>query len=172
MFQFAQWLQATPLSVQLQNMPLLVPIAQSIHIVAIGLLFMSVVMVVLRVLGWTGRGVSVMETERRFALWMWGALVVLVLTGLSLVISEPIRTLVTTSFWVKMGLLAVGIAAALTFQAGLRRHAGFWEDEAASRIGIRILGVATVLVWVGVIAFGRFIAYDQQILGPLSIYPY
>ena len=42
MFEFAEWLGATPLSVAIQSRLWLTPLLQSIHIVMIGIVFVSI----------------------------------------------------------------------------------------------------------------------------------
>ena len=45
-----------------------------------------------------------------------------------MVIGEPVRELVTFSFWLKMALVAIGALVAVAFQRALRRHEQRWED--------------------------------------------
>ena len=47
----AEWLQATPISVTIQSVKWVVPLLQSIHILTIGMVFVSSLMIALRVLG-------------------------------------------------------------------------------------------------------------------------
>ena len=76
-------------------------------------------------------------------------------------VGEPVRELVSFSFWLKMALVALGTLVAVAFQRALRREERRWE-EAASRGGsIRTLAVVTFLVWIAVIFLGRLIAYDH-----------
>ena len=51
MLEFAEWLQATPLSVAIQSTLWVTPLLQTIHIVMIGIVFVSMLNVALRVLG-------------------------------------------------------------------------------------------------------------------------
>ena len=48
---FAEWLQTTRLSVTIQSIDWIIPLLQSIHILMIGLVFVSILMIALRVLG-------------------------------------------------------------------------------------------------------------------------
>ncbi len=47
MLQFAEWLQSTPLSLLIQTQGWIIPILQTIHIVMIGIIFVSVLMIAL-----------------------------------------------------------------------------------------------------------------------------
>ena len=162
MNQFALWLASTPPSVFIQeHNAWAVPAIQSVHIVGIALVMGSVLMIDLRILGlaWTER--TLQQTTSRFGPWLTGSLWLLLATGLLMVVGEPVRELVTFSFWLKMALVALGAAVAVAFQRALRRHEQRWEGTLVHQRSIKALAVLTFLVWVGVIFLGRLIAYDH-----------
>ena len=163
---FVDWLASTPLSSALAKSSWIVPTTQTVHIVAIAILFSSVLMVGLRVMGWAGRGQTLEATVARFGPWFWGALIVLALTGTILIVIEPRRELLTISFWLKMSALAVAIAIAVVFLRRIDRKAGYGKD--ATRPRTKVIGIVTLFVWCLVIFLGRFIAYDSQIWGRFS----
>lgn len=155
---FAQWLQATRLSIAIQSTSWLIPLLQSIHIVMIGVVFVAVLLLVLRVLGVAGTDEPASAVWARFAPWIKRGVSVLALTGAVLIISEPVREFTAVSFWLKMLLLALGIASIAALGSALRRNV------AASRP----LAVFTLLLWLAVIFLGRAIAYDVEVWGALS----
>jgi hypothetical protein len=169
---FAQWLAGTTLSVLLAQTSWIVPTAQTIHIVAIALLFSAVLMVALQVIGAIAPRQPLGATVARFRASFWGALIVLAATGAVLIVTEPPRELTAVSFWLKMAALAVGIAIALMFLRSVDRDPASWEaaGEAGSREAAtrRVLGIVSLAVWCAVIFLGRFIAYDEQIWDGLS----
>jgi uncharacterized membrane protein YgdD (TMEM256/DUF423 family) len=160
--QFALWLASTPPSVFIQeHNAWAIPAIQSVHIVGIALVMGSVLMIDLRILGlaWTDR--TLQQTTSRFGPWLTGSLWLLLATGLLMVVGEPVRELVTFSFWLKMALVSLGAAVAVAFQRALRRHEQQWERTLVHQPSIKALAVLTFLVWVGVIFLGRLIAYDH-----------
>ena len=162
MNQFALWLASTPPSVFIQeHNAWAIPAIQSVHIVGIALVMGSVLMIDLRILGlaWTDR--TLQQTASRFGPWLTGSLWLLLATGLLMVVGEPVRELVSFSFWLKMALVALGAVVAVAFQRALRRHDQEWEGSLVHRPSIKALAVLTFLVWVGVIFLGRLIAYDH-----------
>jgi hypothetical protein len=162
MNQFAEWLSQTYLSVLIQNHnSWVIPTIQSIHIVGIGVVLGSVFMVDLRILGWAGMDQTLRQTTNRFGPWLTGALCALLATGALMVVGEPVRELVTISFWVKMFLVVLGTIVALFFQSTLRKHEEHWEKDLVNRTGVKWLAVATFLIWVAIIILGRLIAYDH-----------
>jgi hypothetical protein len=159
---FAEWLSTTFLSVFIQtHNGWLIPTIQSIHIVGIGIVMGSVFMIDLRILGWAGMDQTLRETTSRFGPWLTGALCLLLLTGVLMVIGEPVRELVTFSFWLKMFLVAVGTLVAAIFQRTLRKQEQHWENTLVHRRSIQGLAILTFLVWVCIIILGRLIAYDH-----------
>jgi hypothetical protein len=166
--QFADWLSTTSPSVFIQNHnSWAIPAIQSIHIVGIGLVLGSVFMIDLRILGWAGMDQTLRQTTSRFGPWLTGALCLMLATGILMVIGEPVRELVTFSFWFKMFLVAVGTLVAAIFQVTLRKHEQQWEETLVNRKSIKALAIMTFLIWASIIVLGRLIAYDQ-VWGSLS----
>jgi hypothetical protein len=159
---FAEWLSQTFLSTVIQNHnSWVIPTIQSIHIVGIGVVVASVFMVDLRILGWAGMDQTLRQTTDRFGPWLTGGLCVLLATGGLMVIGEPVRELVTVSFWLKMFLVAVGTLVATVFRISLRKYEKDWEETISGRASIKCLAVLTFLIWVAIIILGRLIAYDH-----------
>jgi len=165
-----EWLSQTPLSLAIQTNRWVVPTIQSIHIVAIGVVVSSVFMIDLRVLGWAGRDQTLADTVARFGPWLTWSLAVLLVTGILMVVGEPARELLAFSFWLKMGLVAIGTVIATAFRIALRRHERRWEESIVDRRSTKSLAVATLIIWVGIIILGRLIAYDH-IWGAWSMAP-
>ena len=162
MKQFAEWLSTTHLSVLIQNHnSWAIPLIQSIHIVGIGVALGSVFMIYLRVLEMAGMDQTLRETMNRFAPWLTGALCVLLVTGALMVIGEPVRELVTVSFWLKMFLVAVSTVIAVTFQISVRTHTQYWEEVLVRRKSIKGLAILSFLIWACIVVLGRLIAYDH-----------
>jgi uncharacterized protein DUF6644 len=159
--QFALWLASTPPSVFIQeHNAWTIPAIQSVHIVGIALVMGSVLMIDLRILGLAWTDQTLRQTTSRFGPWLTGSLWLLLGTGLLMVVGEPVRELVTFSFWLKMALVAVGTVVAVAFQRAVRREEHRWTGASHSG-SIKTLAVVTFLVWICVIFLGRLIAYDH-----------
>ena len=78
-----------------------------------------------------------------------------------MVAGEPVRELVTFSFWAKMFLVAAGTVIAAVFQITLRKHEQRWEETLVKRRTIKSLAILTFLIWACIIILGRLIAYDH-----------
>lgn len=155
---FAEWLSTTFLSVFIQNHnSWAIPTIQSIHIVGIAIVLGSVFMIDLRLLGWAGMDQTLRQTTNRFGPWLMGALWLMLATGILMVIGEPVRELMTFSFWLKMFLVAVGTVIAAIFQKRVRKH----EGGPVTSGPLKSLAVLTFLIWACIIILGRLIAYDH-----------
>jgi uncharacterized membrane protein SirB2 len=158
--EFAHWLQSTQFSIAIQSISWLVPLVQAIHIAMIGIVFVSLLVICLRVLGRVRMDESLDAVWARFAPWMWIALVVMAATGLVMIFAEPVREATATSFWVKMGLVLVAIAMVNGLRRSVAGHAGPQFPSAA-----RFMAVAVILVLVVIVFLGRAIAYDIEVWG-------
>lgn len=160
MVEFAQWLQVTPFSVALQERTWLIALLQAVHILMIGVVLVSLLMICLRVLNRVHREESFPAVWTRFAPWMWTGLAVMAATGVLLVIGEPVRQATATSFWLKMGLLAVAVAAVVWMRRSLAAQAGPQTARAP-----RFVAGAVIVVLIAIIFLGRAIAYDVEVWG-------
>ncbi|MDR3475276.1 MAG: hypothetical protein P4M09_26795 [Devosia sp.] len=167
MNELVQWLASTGLSNWIAGAGWVVPTVQCVHILAIGIIFGSVLMLDLRVLGWAGSDQTMTQATGRYSPWIWGALIVLAMSGGLLIFGEPGRELLSTSFWVKMAMLAIGSGFVVALQLSLKRHHETWDVDIGSQATTKILAFVTFFVWIAVIALGRLIAWDAQIWGAL-----
>lgn len=167
MRELAEWLQATPVSVTIQSVRWVVPLLQSIHILMIGVVFVSILMIALRVVGRMRADEPFAAVWGRFAPWMWGGLVVMALTGAMLVMGEPVREFTALSFWLKMALLAIGVTSTVAFGRSLKPATlGAGPEFSAAA---KTASVAIVVLWLAIIFLGRAIAYDKEVWGSLSL---
>lgn len=155
------WLEATPLSQSIQRAIWLIELLQIIHILSVAAIFSSVVMVVWRAAD-PGRAhdQTLAETVDRFRPWFWGALAVLAASGIVLIISEPKRALDgNPAFQAKLVMIAIAVAAALVFDASLKRRSGTRDRMPVSPALRRSLAVAAIVLFCAIIVAGRWIAY-------------
>ena len=148
MVTFVQWLQSTPLSLTIRKISWLIPLLQTLHILANALVLAAVVMIGLRVWGWS-RAEPALERARRFLPWIWAAMGVLTATGIVLIIAAPRRTLLDRTFQVKMLIMVLAIGATLALVATLRREP--WDRSRATSV----VAVASLLLWIGATVAGR-----------------
>lgn len=158
---FCEWLKVTPFSVALQSAAWAVPLVQTVHILAIGAVIGSGLMLALRSLGWIALDQTLANANLRFLRVIWWSLPVLAVSGALMISAEPARSLENPAFWLKMLLLLLSSAVGLGYQAPLRRDPGFWDHSSGRRKLGQLIAVVSLALWVGVIFAGRFIAYVE-----------
>ena len=156
----SNWLAATPLSHTIQTTGWIIPALQTIHILCVAVLFSSAVLVDLRIWRLFQRDVPLPAVARRFLPTIWPVLLILLITGGLLIVGEPRRSLLNTSFYIKMALLAFVLVLTGLLQWSLSSP-GFWDKDRGRRIAGRLAATASILAWCGIIFAGRFIAYTQ-----------
>ena len=160
--QFCDWLSQTPVSVMFQTVQWIIPMVQSVHILAIAVVMSSVVMVDLRLMGLMGHSQSITGLSRRFLPWVWWSLAVLLVSGAMLITAEPRRDLLNPVFQAKMGLLVLAMAVTAVFQLTVARNREIWDLSPNRRTGAWVTAVASLLVWTAIIGCGRWIAYVEH----------
>lgn len=159
---WADWLAATPLSQWLQNRLWIVPTSQSIHLVMIGVVFGSAVLLNLRLLGVSATGRPVSSLVRTLVPWIDGALLVLLITGTVQTVTEPVRQFITPAFWWKMAMIVVVFILTHAVARAVRAQPERWDSVASRPRTARLLAVVSLALWIGIIYCGRFIAYTWE----------
>ena len=159
--ELSKWLAATSLSHTIQTAGWIIPTLQTIHILCVAVVFASAMLVDFRMFRLFEREVPLPQVMRRFLPAIWPVLVILLLTGSLLIIAEPRRSLVNSTFQLKMLLLVIAIVLTATLQRGTASSPAFWEQDRGHRIAGQLVATASILVWSGILLAGRWIAYTQ-----------
>ena len=152
----ARWLAANlPWSESLRASPYWFAGVLTLHVVFAAVVAGLVVMMDLRLAGAGHLRTSAAAMHGRLFPWFAGAFALAVLTGTAMVWTDPLRYYGKTFFWWKMGLVGVAGLNAGCLQLASRREGFRWEGGAA-----RAAGIASLLLWAGVVALGRLTAYE------------
>jgi hypothetical protein len=148
----AQAIEASALGQTIRESTWLFPAIEASHLLALALLGGSVLIIALSVLG-LGLKTSPAEIYKSARPYMNGAVIALVVTGLLLAISEPVKLYGRQAFWVKM--ISLAIAVGLTYFAFtplVRRG--------SSGLTIRSVTGLTMVAWLMVAMAGRWIGFS------------
>jgi hypothetical protein len=157
--QLCAWLERTPMNETIQTVHWIVPAVQTIHILAIAAVMSSMLMINLRLVGVIGRDLPLRPYSARFLPVIWWALPVLLVTGIVMIVGEPVRSLENTVFQVKMLLVIAAIAITLLYQVPLNREPAYWTLTGGRRAASVALALVSLTVWVAIVFAGRWIAY-------------
>jgi hypothetical protein len=156
---FCDWLEHTPVSQTIQTVSWVVPAVQTVHILAIAAVMGSALMINLRLIGIVGRDQPLARVSGRFLPVIWRALPVLLATGIIMIVGEPVRSLESPVFQLKMCLVIAAIAVLLGYQVPLGKNPSFWDVTPGRRAASRILAALSLALWVCIVFAGRWIAY-------------
>ena len=155
-------LEASGLGQAMRQWLWLYPTVETVHIVGIGLLFGSVAVLDLRLLGFS-RSMPVKQLARHVLPWTAAAFLLIVPSGLMMFTAHASDFISSPVFVTKMCLImAAGVNAAL-FHAITLPSVGVWDSEEMRKLppppSARLAGGASLLIWIAVIACGRLLAY-------------
>ena len=161
--ELSTWLTETDLNAFLSDTThietwLIIPVSQTIHILAVAIVMICVAVLNLRLLGFAGGRESFAQMASRLMPWVWGALIALFLTGLIQTLAEPGRELLNISFQIKVVLLLIVAAITAFYQQALKRDPNYWSSPEHRQMGQFLASVSLVL-WIGIAVAGRLIAY-------------
>ena len=147
--ELSQWVGSLPISLAMRRITWLIPMLQTLHILATGIVLSSVVMIDLRIWG-VSRSGTVIARSRRFMPWMWTALAVATLSGIALMVGAP-RSWRDGAFAAKLYMMA-GATVATVALPFLLRSRGDGKDAGGTA---RVVGAAALLLWFGATLAGR-----------------
>jgi hypothetical protein len=96
---------------------------------------------------------------RRLVPWAWAGFSVQVVTGFFLFSSEATRCYGNHAFEIKMALILLAGLNALVFHTTTYKRVERWDSNAVSPRGAKFAGLFSILLWFGIVAAGRWIAY-------------
>jgi hypothetical protein len=152
---FAGWLGQTSLTEVVAGHFWIVPALQTIHILAVAGVFISVLLINLRILGVIERGQPVAAILDLYLAPVAVGVVILAVSGFLLIAGEPTRAIFRTIFWVKMALIVA--AAILTWS----HRPAFAVEGAQAGVARRGVAALALILWLAVIVAGRWIAYVE-----------
>jgi hypothetical protein len=150
---FSIWLDTTPVSEALKASGVIIPLAQSLHILSVAFVFSGAALLAARSFGLWGTRAGLADWAAPLVARQWLALILLLLTGALLIVAEPTRELVNPVLQIKLVLVLLTVPLSLLLAR--RQQAGAGGDAA----GPRGLALAVLALWVLIIFAGRWIAY-------------
>jgi hypothetical protein len=162
--EFSDWLTQTDLNAFLSDTThvqtwLIIPVSQSIHIMAVAVVMICVAVLNLRLLGFAGGRQTFAQMAARLMPWVWGGLLALFVTGVIQTLAEPGRELLNISFQIKLVLLAIVAVITIFYERALKKDPSYWENSPEHRRMGRFLASVSMVLWIGIAVAGRLIAY-------------
>jgi hypothetical protein len=164
--QLSNWLNTTPIhfwarSITAGTSDIALLAFQVTHVLTVCLVVGSGVMFSLRMTGIVSAGQPAAAVARRLLPWAWFAIAAQIVTGGFMLLDRPERALLSITFPYKMIFLLAAIVLTAVFGFTLRRDPFYWDQTGNRRFAGRVLGALAVILWIGVIFGGRWIAYER-----------
>jgi hypothetical protein len=151
-------IEASALATAMREWLWLYPIVEIVHLAGIALLFGSIAVLDLRLLG-LSRGIPVRRLAAHVLPWTAGAFLLIVPSGLMMFIAHAHDFIQNEVFALKIGLILAAGANAAAFHAGAYRGAASWDVERVPPVSARVAAGLSLVLWIAVIACGRLLAY-------------
>ena len=157
--EFCQWLYETPLAATIRSNELAFPWLESVHVLAITLVLGTIAVADLRLLGLASTKRPVTHVLHEVLPVTWVAFAVAAITGLAMFVSNAVEYAENTPFRLKMLMLVLAGANMVVFQLVTFRGVGGWDDAQSTPVGARFAGGFSLLAWLSIVAFGRWIGF-------------
>ncbi|HEX5108792.1 MAG TPA: DUF6644 family protein [Vicinamibacterales bacterium] len=157
---FCQWLGNTPFSTAIRESIWWYPIIESVHVLGLCLFVGLLLLWDLRLLGVTLRGVAVSEVWARLIPWISLGAVIMVMSGILLFVSDPVRFYGNVFFRIKAFGLFLALLNALAFHFGIERRLVDWDTAPETPRAAKLAGGFSIALWAIVVMTGRLVAYN------------
>jgi hypothetical protein len=159
MLEFCQWLDQTSVGTAIRQSLWLFPAIETVHLLGMAVLVGTISVLDLRLLGWVARQRPVSLLASRLIPWSWAGFVVQVISGSLLFSSEAVKIYGNPAFRLKMLLLLLAGVQALVFQTVVSGKLAAWDERASLPALAKVVGLSSILLWVAIVAAGRFIGF-------------
>ena len=138
------------------------PLIEAAHVIGLTLVFGTILIVDLRLLGVASRDQSFRRLSSELLRWTWIAFVLALLTGGLMFITEAVVYAGNLSFQLKMLLLALAGLNMLAFQLLTLKTVDSWDASPSTPGRARLAGALSILFWIGVVVAGRAIGFTTS----------
>ncbi len=154
-----EWIQNLPWASGVKHSAWQFPVIESIHSLALSVMLWPAAILDLRLLDVIMRRRPVSQVAAQFLPWTLTGFTVMILSGAVLFASEAVKCYNSPFFRTKVVLLGVAGVTALVFHHTVFRRVDSWDQDARTPWRAKLAGASSLLVWVGVVAMGRALAY-------------
>lgn len=135
-------------------------VVEILHVIALIVVFGSIAMLDLRLIGWSSRGASITRLTKNIIPVTWIAWACAALTGTVLFMAKAITYLNLLQFQLKFAMMALAGLNMLIFHFGAYRRVAAWDTAPIPPPAARLAGALSLTFWIGVIFCGRWIGFS------------
>ena len=153
------WLEASSLALRIRDSLYLFPLIESFHVIGLTMVFGTIAIVDLRLLGLASSDRRVSRMVLDTLKWTWAAFALAVVTGVLMFITNAGVYYHNFYFRSKMVLLALSGINMLVFDLTSARSIQQWDRDRAAPAAGKTAAILSLLLWIGVIFAGRWIGF-------------
>jgi len=164
-----KWLEATHLATKIRDSLFLFPLLESTHVIGLALVFGTIAIIDLRLLGVASAHRSFHRMASDILKWTWAAFALTALTGALMFITNAGVYYHNFYFRTKMLLLALSGINMLVFELTAGRTIHRWDKAPSAPPPAKAVAVLSLTLWIGVIFMGRLIGFTtsrETVLAP------
>ncbi len=135
------------------------PLFEVIHVIGLTLVVGSIAAIDLRLLGLSAREHAVTKMSAELLPWTWGAFALAAFSGLVLFTSSAASYIANPAFLVKIALMFAAALNMMIFHFITWKTVHHWDADSATPLGAKVAGGLSLLFWVGVVTFGRWVGF-------------
>jgi len=153
-----------PLSSSIRENVNAFPVIESLHVLAVAIVFGTILIVDLRLLGVAAHRRGAERLIAELLSYTWVAFLLAVITGALMFISNAVAYAANTQFLLKMVAIAVAGLNMAWFHSTAYRRISQWDEMLPPPTEARIAGLLSLLTWTTVIFLGRWIGFTLEMV--------
>tara|TARA_A100001391_G_scaffold119169_3_gene80975 strand:+ start:6108 stop:6611 length:504 start_codon:yes stop_codon:yes gene_type:complete len=153
-----------PMSASIRENVNAFPLLESLHVVALAVVFGTIMIVDLRLIGVASHRREASRLIREFLPYTWVAFMLAVVTGLGMFMSNALSYAANTYFLLKMVALMVAGLNMAWFHSTAYRRISEWDETMPPPAAARFAGFTSLFTWMVVIFLGRWIGFTLEMV--------
>jgi hypothetical protein len=155
-------LEASGLATRIRDSLFLFPLIESTHVIGLALVFGTIAIIDLRLLGIASTQRSFQRMASDILKWTWGAFALTALTGLLMFTTNATVYYHNLFFRTKMLLLVLTGINMLFFELTAGRTVHGWDQAPSAPRAGKAVAVLSLAMWLGIICMGRLIGFTTS----------
>lgn len=157
---WCHWLQNSSFATGIRQSDLLFPLIEGTHIMALALSVGLILMFDLRLLRLAFRSEPASRIMQQFVPLSLPGFAIMFASGLLLFIAQAEKVYQNTFFRFKLAFLVLAGINAAFYQVKFYPKMADWDNSDSVPWGAQLSGLLSLILWAGIIALGRTMAYE------------
>jgi hypothetical protein len=146
-------------SLAIRNSLYLFPLMEAVHVIALTLVFGTIMVVDLRMLGLASKSRPYSSVSADMLKWTWAAFALAAFTGTLMFVTNARVYFHNGFFRAKFALMALAGLNMLVFQLTAGRRTEAWDEAPVAPPAARFAAISSLVLWVLVIGMGRTVGF-------------